>query len=83
MIEPDVLSSKISELMDWQAVAWRRIANPSVTLFERREIRNQIKESDAELRRCLAMISERLRFRTRSPEKIRDSLAELKLRLLA
>jgi hypothetical protein len=63
MIEPDVLSSKISELMDWQTVAWRRIANPSVTLFERREIRNHLKESDVELRRCLAMISERLRFR--------------------
>jgi hypothetical protein len=83
MIEPDVLSSKISEVMDWQAVAWRRIANPSVTLFERREIRNHLKESDVELRRYLAMISERLRFRAGSPEEVRDSLAELKLRLLA
>jgi hypothetical protein len=83
MIEPDILSDKIRELMDWQTVAWRRIADPSVTLFERREIRNHLKESDAELRRCLAMVSERLRFRLRSPEKVRDSLAELKLRLLA
>jgi hypothetical protein len=83
MIEPDVLSSKISELTDWQTVAWRRIANPAVTSFERREIRNHLKESDAELRRCLAMVSERFRFRARSPVEGRDSLAELKLLMLA
>jgi hypothetical protein len=83
MIEPDILSQKIRELSDWQNLAWRRIADPSVTSFERREIRNHLKESDTELRRYLAMISERLRFRTSAPEDIRDSLAELKLRLLA
>jgi hypothetical protein len=83
MTEPDILSSKIRELMDWQTVAWRRIADPSITLFERREIRNHLKESDAELRRCLAMVSERHRFRMRGPVEMRDSLAELKLRLLA
>jgi hypothetical protein len=83
MIEPDILNGKIRELMDWQTLAWRRIADSSVTSFESREIRNHLKESDAELRRCLTMISERLRFRTRRPEEICDSLTELKLRLLA
>jgi hypothetical protein len=83
MTEPDILSDKIRELMDWQNKAWRRIADPSATLFERREIRNHLKESDAQLRRYLAMVSEQLRFPTRDPEEVRDSLAELKLRLLA
>ena len=45
MSEPDFLSRKIGELKDWQTVAWRRIADPSVTRFERREIRNHIKQS--------------------------------------
>ena len=62
MTEPDILNRKICELRDWQAIAWRRVADPLLTAFERREIRNHIKESDEELRRYLAMMSERLRF---------------------
>ena len=68
MTEPDVLSRKIHELKEWQRVAWRRVADPLLTAFERREIRNHIKESDGELRRYLAMMSERLRFRPRAVE---------------
>jgi hypothetical protein len=83
MTEPDILNRKINELKDWQTLAWRRIANPLVTAFERREIRNHIKESDEELRRCLAMMSGRLRFRVRGVGDVGDSLAKLKFRLLA
>jgi hypothetical protein len=83
MTKPDLLSSKISELKDWQTVAWRRIADPSVTLFERRELRNHLKDADAELRLCLGMRTERLRFRARSAEAVGDSLTSLKLRLLS
>jgi hypothetical protein len=63
MTEPDNLSIKIRELMDWQTVAWRRVADPDVTTFERREIRNHVKTCDDELRRCLAIRSERLLVR--------------------
>ena len=63
MSEPDILSRKIGELKEWQRVAWRRIADPLVTPFERREIRNHIKQSDEELRYYLGMMSERVRFR--------------------
>jgi hypothetical protein len=28
--EPDHISIKIRELVDWQTIAWRRIANPDV-----------------------------------------------------
>jgi hypothetical protein len=83
MTEPDVLSRKIDELKLWQAAAWRRVADPLLTAFEGREIRNQIKESNQELRRCLAMRSERFRFQPRTVEEAGDSLAQLKFRLLA
>jgi hypothetical protein len=83
MIEPDILSQKIYELKDWQTVAWRRVADPLVTAFERREIRNHIKDSNAELRRCLGMMSDRLRFQARAVEEVGDSFANLKFRILA
>jgi hypothetical protein len=67
--------------MDWQAVAWRPVADPDVTTFERREIRNHVKTCDDELRRCLAMMAER--FRARGAGEVRGRAAELKSRLLA
>jgi hypothetical protein len=81
MTEPDNLSIKIRELMDWQAVAWRRVADPDVTAFERREIRNHVKTCDDELRRCLAIQSER--FRTRGAVEVRDRAESIRFRLLA
>jgi hypothetical protein len=82
MNEPDILSRKIRELKDWQAVAWRRIADPLITTIERREIRYHLRESDGELRRYLAMMSERLRFRPGPVEEVGDSLAQIKFRVL-
>jgi hypothetical protein len=83
MTEPDILSRKINELKRWQTLAWQRIADPLRPAFERREMRNHIRESEAELRRCLAMMSERLRFRPRPVEQVGDSLAQLRFRVLA
>jgi hypothetical protein len=83
MTEPDILSRKIIELMEWQRVAWRRVADPSVTRFERREVRNHIKQSDEALRYYLGMKSERLRLRARTMEDVGDSLAKIDFRLLA
>jgi hypothetical protein len=83
MTEPDILSRKIRELMDWQTLAWRRVAEPLTTAFERREIRNHIKESDEELRSYLAMMSDRLRFQARAVQDVGDSLVKIDLRLLA
>jgi hypothetical protein len=79
----DILGRKIQELKDVQTVAWRRVADPLLTAFERREIRNHIRESGEELRRCLRMMSDRLRFQARAVEDVGDSLASLKFRLLA
>jgi hypothetical protein len=82
MTEPDILSRKIKELKEWQRVAWRRVADPAVTHFERREIRNHIKESDEALRYYLGMMSERLPLQARTVEDVDDSLAKIKFRLL-
>jgi hypothetical protein len=82
MNEPDILSRKIQELKDWQAIAWRRIADPLITTIERREIRYHLRESDGELRRCLAMMSERLRFRPGPTEEVGNSLTQIKFRVL-
>jgi hypothetical protein len=83
MTEPDILSRKIRELKEWQTVAWRRVADPMITAFERREARNHIKESDEELRYYLGMMTERLRFQARAVEDVGDSFAKIKFRLLA
>jgi hypothetical protein len=82
MTKPDVLSRKVVELQEWQRVAWRRVADPSVTDFERREIRNHLKESDEHLRYYLGMVSDRLRRQGRTVEDVGDSLAKLNFRLL-
>ena len=60
MTEPDRLSLKIEELKQWQAMAWRRIADPQITPFERRKILDHIKESDSALRHCLTRMYERI-----------------------
>ena len=49
----DALDRKIEALKRWQLQAWRRLAEPLVTPFERREIRNHMKEADAVFRACL------------------------------
>jgi hypothetical protein len=81
MTEPDNLSIKIRELMDWETVAWRRVADPNVTAFERREIRNHVKTCNDELRRCLAIRSNR--FLTRGAGEVRGRAVDIKFRLLA
>jgi hypothetical protein len=83
MAEPDILNRKIVELKEWQRVAWRRVADPLVTEFERREIRNHIKESDEQLRYYLGMLSDRLRRQAAPVRDIGDSLAKINFRILA
>jgi hypothetical protein len=81
MTEPDVLSSEITYRMSQQRDAWRELASPTLTQFDRRELRNRIRQSEIELRDCLKMRTERLRFRPRPVEEPADSLANLAFRL--
>jgi hypothetical protein len=84
MTETDDLSRNIDVLKELQRKAWHHLADPALTSFERRETRNQIKQSGAELRSYLAMMSERTRFRPRAVEEATvGSLDKLEFRLLA
>jgi hypothetical protein len=81
MTEPDVLSSEIGALMALQRDAWRELARPTLTQFDRREIRNRIRQSGLELRDFLKLRTERLRFGPRPHEAVSDSLATINFRL--
>ena len=81
MIEPDVLSSEITALMAQQRAAWRELASPELTQFDRRELRNRIRQSEVELRDFLELRTEQLRFQPRPVEVPADSLANLGFRL--
>lgn len=54
MTEPEI-RNHIDTLQRWLAGAWRRLGDPSLTAFDKRELRNQMKQADAALRRCLAL----------------------------
>ncbi len=54
MTEPEI-RNHIATLQRWLAEAWRHLGDSSLTLFDKRELRNQMKQADAALRRCLAL----------------------------
>ena len=83
MTEPDVLSRDIDALMAEQRTAWRELASPALTTFDRREIRNRIKQGETVLRDYLKMRTERFRFRPQPVEASVDSLANINFRLLS
>jgi hypothetical protein len=82
MTEPDILDRAIHALKELQRVSWQKLADPLLTTFERRELRNHLKQSDGELRHYLELMSERVRFRTPVVEDVGDSLAKLNFRIL-
>jgi hypothetical protein len=57
MSEPEILEN-ISTLQRWLAAAWRRLGDPALTAFDKRELRNQMKQADGALRKCLALATE-------------------------
>ena len=84
MSEADILIRNIHALKELQRAAWRNLADPALTIFERREIRNEIKQSDAELRSYLEMMPDRSRFRERPVESsVAGGFGKFEFRLLA
>jgi hypothetical protein len=57
MSEPEI-QNQIATLQRWLAAAWRRLGDPALTPFDKRELRNQMKQADLALRQCLALASE-------------------------
>jgi hypothetical protein len=55
----DTLDQDIQALKEWLAQAWRYLAQPSLTRFQRQEMLNQMKLADAKLRAGLQKIASR------------------------
>ena len=81
MIELDILSGEINALMSEQREAWRELARPTLTAFDRREIRNRIKQGEIELRDHLKVRTDRLRFQPRLIASPAGSFANIEFRL--
>lgn len=58
MNQPDILESDIRALQQWLRDAWQQLGDPSLTTFTRRELRNQMKQCNADLRACLERVAE-------------------------
>ena len=54
MTEPEI-RNHIDTLQRWLAGAWRRLGDPALTAFDKRQLRHQMKQADIALRRCLAL----------------------------
>ena len=63
----DTLERDVQALKEWLRQAWSYLAHPSLTRFERQEIRNQIKQTDAELKKCLQIIAAKAQARRGTP----------------
>jgi hypothetical protein len=59
----ETLEQDVHALKEWLRHAWGYLADPSLTRFERREVRNLMKEADAALRAGLQKLTARDRIR--------------------
>ena len=83
MTDSDDLSRDIHALKELQRVAWSQLADPSLTTFDRREIRNRIRHSEADLRAYLKMRSEHARLSVPPMQGAGYRRAKPEFRLLA
>ena len=58
MNQPEILDSDIRTLQQWLRTAWQQLGDPSLTAFARRELRNQMKQCNADLRELLQRVAE-------------------------
>jgi len=79
MNQPAIFDNDIRSLQEWLRTAWQQLADPSLTAFTRRELRNQMKQCSADLRTQLQLVA------TRQSEQTRDrarSFSKPELRIL-
>ena len=80
MTELEVLERRISEFKRLLDDAWRSLSRSSLTTFERRELRNDMKRCGAELQRCLELVdAERSRARTRLDQRSGRKVVDFRL----
>ena len=59
MNQPAIFDNDIRALQEWLRFAWQQLADPSLTTFTRRELRNQMKQCSADLRSQLQLVATR------------------------
>ncbi len=62
----DALDQDVQALKEWLRRAWRHLAEPSITRYERQELRNSMKEADVALRASLQKVAAREKARRES-----------------
>jgi hypothetical protein len=83
MTDLEVLDRNIIELKGWLNAAWRHLAKSSLTKFERGELRNEMRQCNTELRRCLELVrAERARRRKQSSSDTRSAVGKVDFRLI-
>jgi hypothetical protein len=80
MTQPEILDQDIRALQELLRAAWRQLADPSLTPFGRRELRNQMKQYNADLRAHLKRAAER---QPEQSAELERSFAKPEMRILA
>lgn len=75
------LDEDVRDLKNWMRTAWRRLADPALTSFDRRETRNYMKEAELALAAGLKRVEDRERAR-RDAEVARDTKKRLDFRII-
>jgi hypothetical protein len=75
------LDDDVSALSEWMRAAWRRLADPSLTSFDRRETRNCMNEAEIALRAGLKRMADREEAR-RDAERVELGGRRLDFRIL-
>jgi hypothetical protein len=75
------LDDDVSALSEWMRTAWRRLADPSLTSFDRRETRNCMNEAEIALRAGLKRMADREEAR-RDAERVELGGRRLDFRIL-
>jgi hypothetical protein len=76
------LDDDVRDLKMWMRGAWRHLADPALTCFDRRETRNYMKEAEIALSAGLRRIAERERAR-RAVEQATHKKTRLDFRIIA
>jgi hypothetical protein len=77
----DTLNPDVQALKEWLRGAWRDLADPKLTRFEQRELRNYMKDAERALRVGLRQVAARNMSR-RDVEKNGSQVRRIEFRLL-
>ncbi|PDT77274.1 hypothetical protein [Bradyrhizobium sp. C9] len=80
ILDQKILDQNIRELQEWLRNAWQQLADPSLTAFSRRELRNQMRQCHADLRVQLQAASKQM---LSQPAGTGKTFARPELRILA